>query len=220
METADNRAEKILRFEALRTQLAGQFPHPRAEPGEALASGCAAIDRAVGGLRRGAINEFSGTTGSGPLLLGMLLEQALRDGWHLALVDGGDSFDPSQWAGPLLRRMLWVRCRDARQAIRATDLLLRDGNLPLVVLDVQGVPADALRRIPSSTWHRFQRILESAATSLLVLSERPIAEGARLRIHCDSSWELDALEQPRAELAAGMRLAVRERAGMEMRRTA
>jgi len=43
--------------------------------------------------------------------------------------------------------------------VKATDLLLHDGNLPLVLLDLQFLPSRALRKIPPSTWHRFGRLV-------------------------------------------------------------
>lgn len=219
MSPADSRADKVLRFEALRVALAAPLERDR-KPAETLATGCAAVDGPVGGLLRGAVNELSGSTGSGPLFFDQLLHESQRSGWRLALVDAADNFDPSQFAGPLLARTLWVRCRDVQSAIRSTDLLVRDGNFSLVVLDLQGTADARLRKVPASTWHRFARLLESTGATLLVMSRRPVVEGARLRLHCDAAWPLDALERPRDELTRSLRLDVRQRAGWEIRRSA
>ena len=48
--------------------------------------------------------------------------------------------------------MLWVRCAAREEALKATDLLLRDRNFPLVVLDLKLNPIKQLRKIPTSTW--------------------------------------------------------------------
>ncbi len=218
MPADDTRAAKVLRFEALRVQLAGAAP--RNQPVDTLATGLSVIDESVGGLHRGAINEFSGPAASGALFLEVLLEQAQRDGFHLALIDAADSFEPNQWPGALLCRMLWVRCRSLDEAIRSTDLLLRDGNLPVVVLDLQTASQTSLRRVPASTWHRFARTLEVSGTVLAILSLRPTAEGVRLRITGECDWSFAALQEPRHELRANLRLAVRQRGEIERRRTA
>lgn len=203
------REAKLLRFEALRAQFAGTTLDP--VPAQTMATGLPAIDERVGGLFHGAINEFSGSPASGALFLGVLLEHMLRDGTHLALVDAGDSFEPNQWSAPLLHRMLWVRCHSTKEAIRSVDLLLRDGNLPVVVLDLQACTEISLRRVPGSTWHRFARTLEASGTVLVILSVRPTAEGVRLRITDDRDWSFESLQEPRPGLRSALRLAVRER---------
>jgi len=209
---------KVLRFEALKKTLAAAGNSgARSRPAEVWPTGCPSVDEAVGGLRKGGINEFCGSTGSGALLLEALLREADRAGWYLALVDAADAFDPTQYAGALLRRMLWVRCQEARQAVRVADLLVRDGNLPLIVLDLQaaGTAGVPLRGVPSSTWHRYARLMESGGglTTLLVLSRRPMVEGAALRLHCENRWSPEGLGEPREALAAAMRWRFRERSG-------
>jgi multidrug efflux pump subunit AcrA (membrane-fusion protein) len=65
-----------------------------------------------------------------------------------------------------LSRLLWVRCRQASEALQAADILLRDRNFPLVVLDLKLNPSTQLRRIPGTVWHRFGRLLEQQRTAL------------------------------------------------------
>ena len=209
MEVNESKTSKILRFEALRVQLADATPSTASM--ETMAIGLPVIDERVGGLFRGAINEFSGPPASGALFLGALLEQALHGGTHLAFVDAADSFEPSQWAPALLRRMLWVRCHSTKEAIRSVDLLLRDGNLAVVVLDLQASSETSLRQVPGSTWHRFARTVEASGTVLVVLSVRPTAEGVRLRITDEHDWPFESLQEPRRELRSSLRLSIRER---------
>lgn len=213
-----NADDKILRFQELRARFS--VVESAAVPRECFQTGCAAIDEVTGGLYRGAINESSGASGSHSLLVELLLRRALDEGTHLALVDAADAFDPQQFGGSLLSRMLWVRCRDAKAAVRSTDLLLRDGNLPLVILDLQLASTKALRGIPGSVWHRLGRLLESSGTTLLVLSARPLAENVCLRITTENEWGLDALQEPRKNLLSSLRMATRARGALEQRRTA
>jgi hypothetical protein len=213
-----DRQAKILRFAALRAELAAAAP--AATETSTLPVGWPALDDTVGGLCLGAINEFSGSLAGGALFFHILLERAQTTGTHLALVDTANTFEPSDWAGALLRRMLWVRCHGVPEALRSVDLLLRDGNLPVVVLDLQAATAAALRRVPGSTWHRFARTLETSGTTLVVLSTRPLAEGVRLRLTDASDWSWTALQEPRRNLRATLRVSVQERGKITRRKTA
>lgn len=206
----DNRIVRLEAFRALRARLENEAAKPL--PREScVPTGVAALDGMAGGLRKGAVSEFSGSTGNGALFFSALLELSAREGWHLALVDAADQFEPADWDANALRRVLWVRCREARKALRAADLLLRDGNLPLIVLDFQGVPAAQLRRVPTNVWHRFQRVVEVSGVALVVLSRWPMVEGARVRIDTDNRWGIDAMHVKRRALTQKMDMRVRQK---------
>ena len=129
-----------------------------------------------------------------------LLRQARRANQWVALVDAQDSFDPSKLGEAVFSRLVWVRCRDAAQALKATDLLLRDGNLPLVLLDLQMNPAAELRKIPATTWHRWQRLstedLQLRTTKCRGTKTR--RECADQRIRTWQSKKQQFLRQPRS----------------------
>jgi len=196
--------EKLLRFQALRAELAEKFPQPSLKEGGRRALGLTAWDGASGGLRRGAVTEICGPPGGGSLFLAGVLGAAVRDGFQAGLIDAGDSFEPADWPAEQLGRLLWVRCPTAEKAIQAADLLLRDGNLPILALDFQTLPEKALRRVPASTWHRFQRVIEPTALVLAVLTPRPMVESAVSRIAIRSHWGLAALDTPRPTLLANL----------------
>ena len=104
---------------------------------------------------------------------------ATARGELVALVDALDMLDveSAAAAGIDLARLLWIRghvtmhaglCRDLNQrameqAIRAFALVLQAGNFGLVVFDVAEAPADAVRRLPFTTWLRLQRMVEGVA---------------------------------------------------------
>ena len=125
-----------------------------------------------------------------------LLQNAHRHGFFLALVDGRDSFDPQAAGQAVLSNLLWVRCQAAVEAVKAADLLLRDGNFPLVVLDLVFNPTEELRKIPQSNWYRLQRLVEAAPTAFLVLTRQSIISSAQLKMSLDNAWRLSDLEQP------------------------
>lgn len=66
--------------------------------------------------------------------------------------------------------------RRLEQALRTTDLLLHSGGWGVVVLDLGNVSWVDARRIPTSTWFRFQRIVESTSMILVLLDQKPCAK--------------------------------------------
>lgn len=159
-----------------------------------------ALDTAAGGgLPKGGISELNCVGHGSALTIAQLLHTAQQRRDFVALIDGADGFDPASVESTALMRLLWVRCRSAAEAIRAADLVLRDGNLPLVLLNVRGC-AD-VSRVPSQAWYRLQRIVEQSGVTLLVLTPRPLVPSARLRMTLRWRFTLDDLEREPAELA-------------------
>jgi hypothetical protein len=63
-------------------------------------------------------------------------------------------------------------------AVKAVNLVLQAGGFDLVVFDVAEVPAEALRRVPFTTWFRLQRAIEGSRTSCLLVGPAPISRSA------------------------------------------
>ena len=188
----------------LRHLLAEKFPAVQSKPGGVLPTGLPAVDAAEGGLRRAAVTEFAGATGAGTLFLSAMRRAVWQARGLAALVDAGRSWEAEHGPAALDARLLLVQCADAAQAVKATDLLLRDGNLALVLLDFQASPATELRRIPANTWHRFQRLAEESSMALVVLTRQPMVEAAQVRIASAGRWTLDAQRQARRDLLAAL----------------
>jgi len=72
-------------------------------------------------------------------------------------------------------------------ALAATDLLTRDANLGLVVLDLRDLTERELRRTPASFWYRLQRAVEPADLALVVITPRATVPSAQLRFVLNSS---------------------------------
>lgn len=209
MEPArDSRIIKLEAFRALRAKLAEPDV---STPHEHVPVGVPGFDAVAGGLRRGAVSEFSGSSGHGMLFFSALLETACRERWPMGLIDAANQFEPADWDAAALRRVLWVRCREVKKALHAADLLLRDGNLPLLVLDLHGVPAAQLQRIPTNVWYRFQRVVEEAGVAFVVLSHRPMLEGAHVRIEAGERLHLGDLRIKRRDLATRMPVRTRQK---------
>jgi hypothetical protein len=164
---------------------------------------------AAGGLPQGQLTEACGGAADGALLLESILTQSPQR--ISALVDAADSLEPADWPLACIERLLWVRCRALKQALHATDLLLRDGNFQLLVLNLQRLTARQLAAISGSTWHRFHRLVEHRPFALVVLSPHPLVEGAKMRLASSTPWDLDALDRPRRELFKNLNLRVFKR---------
>jgi hypothetical protein len=62
------------------------------------------------------------------------------------------------------------------QALRVTDLLLQSGGFGMVAIDLSDAPLKMARRIPLTSWFRFQRAVENTPTVLLVVGQVPCAQ--------------------------------------------
>jgi hypothetical protein len=202
----------------LRKLLAERFPQEPLPAGERVRTGLEIFDAATsGGLTKGALTEVSSThpSAGSATLFAALLQRAWRERFFVALIDGRDSFDPESSGNSILRHLLWVRCRQAGEALQAADLLLRDGNFPLVVLDLVLNPLAELRRIPASHWYRLQRLVEPAPTAFLVLTRQSMISSAHYKLTLENRWTLPQLEEETLHLHGQLRVQVQRQRGNE-----
>ena len=206
----------------LRAQLRDQFPEahrdkPPDETRECLTTGIDSLDQI--GLDRREINEIicPHENGGPGLILASLLRRLKTEKQHLALIDGRDSFDPQSFGTEVCRRLLWIRCREVEKAMKAADWLVRDGNLPLIVLDFHLTSPKELRSIPSSHWHRIRGLVEKTGTTLLAFTPQKTIPSAHLRLVLERNFGLEALDLPREELEQRVSVQV-SRAKHEFRR--
>jgi recombination protein RecA len=146
---------------------------------ETVPAGIPEIDSLAGGLPRGSLTEICGPSCSGrtSLLLSALAERTAH-AEVCALVDGRDAFDPesAEAAGVELKQLLWVRCRNIDQALRATDLLLQGGGFGLVAVDLSDIPPETVRYVPLNAWFRFRRAVEDTPTILILIEQEANAK--------------------------------------------
>jgi hypothetical protein len=191
---------------ALRHLLAERFPAANRIAGRTLPTGIAAIDEIAGGLPLGAVTELvcAAPSAGGQLFLGQLLATTRAARVRVALVDGLDAFDPCSYPADLLAHLLWVRGRSVPESLQAADLLARDANLGLVVLDLQNAPATELRRIASRQWYRLQRAVEPSDLVLVIQTSQPTVPSAQLRLVLDRPHASAVFEQERPALIANL----------------
>lgn len=224
------------RIAALRAQLKKKFASAHRDPPpvqECIETGVDWLDRE--GLGKGTLCEIfasnagdgnSGGRSGGGIVFHRMLTHAIRKRYHLVLIDGADAFDPSSHPafspGPageepmeLDGTLLWARCRSVPEAIRVADLIVRDANLPRVVLDLQWCDLREVRRVASSSWFRLRSQVEENGGALMVFTPAPLIPSASLRFEMTDLLALEDCERPESQWA-GKLLAkvVRDRAGL------
>jgi hypothetical protein len=195
----------------LRELLAKRFPQAPLPPVDRLPTGLLLFDAALeGGLTKGALSELSSAypSAGSASLVAALLQRACRERYFIALIDGRDSFDPQSLDAAALCHLLWVRGRKATEAIQAADLLLRDGNFPLVILDLVLNPMAELRKIPQSSWYRLQRLVEPAPTAFLVLTRQSMISSAQWKLSLENRWTLPQIGLEATELQRQLKVRV------------
>jgi hypothetical protein len=75
-----------------------------------------------------------------------------------------------------LKQLLWVRCRNIDQALRATDLLLQGRGFGLIAVDLSDIPQETIRHVPLHVWFRFRRAVEDSPTVLMLLEQESNAK--------------------------------------------
>jgi hypothetical protein len=127
-------------------------------------------------IPRATLTELTGEISCGRTAVMLhLLRQVTAQEEFCVLVDVQDTFDPAcgAAAGIELSRLLWVRCGgNIDHALKATDLLVRAGGFGLVMLDVSGVSAATMRRIPIASWFRLRHGAEHSGAALVVTGQR------------------------------------------------
>ena len=198
---------------SLRQLLATRFPQASRPAGGVLPTGIPAVDEATGGgLPRPALTELacSGPGAGGQLFLAQLLASTRTLPARVALIDASDQFDPQSFPAEDLQHLLWVRCRATTDALPVADLLAREPNLDLVVLDLAAAAPAELRRVPSTTWYRLQRAVGQTDLAFLILTPVALVPSAQLRLRLEKAHGLAAQALARPHLAVDLEVA-RER---------
>jgi hypothetical protein len=179
---------------------------------ENFVTGLAALDQI--GIPTASLTEIVSAPALGPgggLLLYALLHAILQKSQRVILIDGKSAFAPKSLPPTDLKRLLWIRCRVAWEAIKAADLAVRDGNVPLVMMMLTLNPAGELRRLPANVWHRLQMLAEKSAVTLIAFTPGAQIGCARLRLSVGGAFPLDRLHICRDELIPALNIHIERR---------
>lgn len=181
---------------ALAGRVAAPFTYRDRKIVTTVSTGIPEIDSLTGGLPRGALTEIFGPSCSGrtSLLLSALSARTAQEE-ACALIDGADAFDPhsAEAAGVELRKLLWVRCKNIEQSLRATDLVLQGGGFGFIAVDLSDIAPRLVRHVPLESWFRFRRAVEDTPTVLMLLEQESNAKTCAslgLRMEAEGvSWD-------------------------------
>jgi hypothetical protein len=201
-------SDKVLQ---LRQLLADHFGKPPSRPEECYISGLPLLDDL--GIPRGALTEIvnSSKAPGGSLLFYGLLHAAAGRNERVMVIDGKDAFQPKELPQSNLERLLWTRCQSGREVLQVADLAARDGNFPLLLIQLTLNPAADLTRVQSTAWHRLQMLAEKSAVTVLVFTAFPQVGCAQLRLSVGGAFPLRKLHHCRSELLPKLSLNVERR---------
>lgn len=168
-------------FDALKSAVSAQtLAAPRQLPPDAvIPTAIPDLDRALGGgLPRGALVAFEGTTGRWSIAARLAAQVTRRA--LVAIVDDGALYPPSlARAGARLDRVLIAQATTPRAIARAVDIVLRTRACRLVL-----VAAPDLR---AAVWMRLARLAQRAGVLVVAIAARAsaaLAAATALRLEC------------------------------------
>ena len=190
---------------ALAGRVAAPFTYRDRKTVTTVSTGVPEIDSLTGGLPRGALTEIFGPSCSGrtSLLLSALSTRTAQEE-ACALIDGADAFDPhsAEAAGVELQKLLWVRCKNIEQTLRATDLVLQGGGFGFIAVDLSDISPRLVRHVPLESWFRFRRAVEDTPTVLVLLEQESNAKtcaSLRLRMEAEAAHWARTMPVPDAD---------------------
>lgn len=141
--------------------------------------------------------EFRGREGKrvGPL-------RSLEPLKPLNSLDPLDRLNPMKALNPMEPIKPPKPLKPLEQAFKAADILIQNGGLGLIVIDLGEIEERLVRKIPLTTWFRFARVVEKQPTALVVFANYPAAQScAALTLHIknpEAHWNTEAKSEARA----------------------
>lgn len=89
--------------------------------------------------------------------------------------------------------------------IRAADLLVHDGNIPLILIDATGLTRRELGGLPASAWWRLNQTVERTGARLVVMAPFPLVPCASLRLSLSAGLTLADFDESRGDLVSRLR---------------
>jgi len=171
---------------ALRALLSEKFPGLRMHLDEPRAAkpvqptGVALVDALLhGGFPQGALTEIVSARGGSSTLIRQLLQKAAVQNRIVAFIDGCDSLDVATLDEKARSRLLWIRCHAAEEAVKAADLILRDGNLPLVERELIDFLRSTIPNVGGITaFRKLAALCEAHGVTMVPHFTAPIATAA------------------------------------------
>ena len=134
----------------------------------------------------------------------MHIESCLKEApnlhFYAAFIEAQPQWAPDYLPDAALRHVLWTRCSGSEQALKAADVLVRDENFQLVIVDLRQLSHRALQKIPQTDWYRLQRISQSQSSTLVIATPYPVIAAAQMRIEVQSAFSIESFHEQRSQL--------------------
>jgi RecA/RadA recombinase len=189
---------------ALRSLLAARFPERTRKSTGTVATGVHSVDEALGGgLPAGRLTELvSASPGTGgQTVIAELLHATRVARQRIALIDAADGFVAEAVPSDVLRHLVWVRAHGASEAFGAADILVRDGNYAVVILDLRGIAERALAKTSATVWHRLRHATEASPSAVLIQTTAALVPTVPRRLVLKETQPLAKRRMLRADLA-------------------
>jgi hypothetical protein len=162
-------------------------------------SGAATIDQALGGgYPAGRITEIVEPHPSRGVqsLIHHAIAHARRQPQYVALIDAPNHFDPQSESAIHLQCLLWVRPAKSTDIPQACDILIRDGNFPLLLLDLRCPQNHRPTRIHPNDWYRLQRVCEQSHVAFVCFTATSTIPCAHFRLQLSETLPMKLIEEP------------------------
>lgn len=194
--------DRALVFQGLKTWMQHELQSAAAGTEDAIPSGSQAVDQKLaGGYAPGRITEIVEPLPSrgAQSMVHYALAQARRQLRYVALIDANNQFDPQSECTHNLECLLWVRISKMSEVIKACDILIRDGNFSLLMLDLRNTTTSRKHYIRANEWYRIQRVCEKSRIAFVAFTDKSTIPCAHSRLQLTSVLPSTILDQPQAE---------------------
>ena len=194
--------DRALVFQELKTWMHNELQTTAVGTDDAIASGSQAVDQKLaGGYAPGRITEIVEPLPSrgAQSMIHHALAQARRQLRYVALIDANNQFDPQSECTSHLECLLWVRISKIQEIVKACDILIRDGNFSLLILDLRNTTTGRKHYIRANEWYRIQRVCEKSRVAFVAFTDKSTIPCAHSRLQLTSALPPDIFDQPLAE---------------------
>lgn len=196
-----NNPDRKSAFQGIKEWMSQELAPKQERVEHAISSGASAVDMALGGgYPPGKITEIVEKLPSrgAQSLIHESIRLSRKRQQFVALVDANNQFDPQSELEIHLQSLLWVRCPRTSDAIKACDILIRDGNFPLLLVDLRVRPGQLPIGVRPQAWYRIQRVSEQSQIAFVALTSSSSIPCAHHRLQLTQALELSLMDDPMA----------------------
>lgn len=201
-------------FEQMRSWVKETLQPSSIQIEDTIPTGATSLDRELGGgYAPGRITEIVEPVASRGVqsLIHHAVAQARRRQQYIALVDTPNHFDPQSESTENLQSLLWVRTTRASEVVQACDILIRDGNFPLLLIDLR-LPAHTRRHfIRPAQWYRLQHVCEQSRIAFAAFTAESMIPCAHFRLQLTQPLSLAMFDPSANHVLPGIECEVLKR---------